>query len=117
MEPGPAWIPLNWGFPFHPSPRKPCRRETGAACPGVPGRRRLPQERGRLWPRSQPLPPPENKRDIQQWPVAARATPQGKLSVKSGCAVTAFKSARAPPAVHTRLPGLPLACVPVRARA
>lgn len=63
---------------------------------GQRGDARPPQDRRRLRPQSRPLLPPENKRDIQQWPVAARATPLGKFSVEAACTVIAFKSA--PPA-------------------
>lgn len=57
---------------------------------------RPPRERRRLPPGSRPLSPPENKRDIQQWPVAARATPQGKLSGEADCTVIASRKAPGP---------------------
>lgn len=55
----------------------------------------------------------ENKRDIQQWPVAVSHS-LGKGIVESGCSAVAVKSFRTPPAAHTWAAPRPRACVRAR---
>lgn len=97
-EPGPAGVPLAGG-----SAHRPARgRSRGAReeTPALPGR-------GGARPLGQPLPPPENKRDIQPRQAAARATPQGSAGVGSGCTEISLKRAPALRAAHPRNPGRP----------
>lgn len=89
-----------------------CRRdETGLRVPGAgeetPARS---TRRGGGCGTGAAPPASENKRDIQQWPVAA-SNSLGKGIVKSGCTVIAFKSSRTPPASHTWAAPRPRACV------
>lgn len=85
--------------------------ETGLRVPGAGGGVARPPhpERRRLRTGAAP-PASENKRDIQQGPLAA-SNSLGIGIVESGCTVIAFKSSRTPPAARTWVAPRPRACV------